>query len=453
MKFFDRKAQLESLREMRRRSYSNHSMFTVVTGRRRIGKTTLIEKSMDGEPFVYFFVAKKDEALLCKEFSREVRSKLDMFAPEGVARFADLFAFLMQEGRNRTFTLVIDEFQNFDDVNPSVFSDIQNHWDRNRLESHINFVVSGSVYSLMSKLFKDKKEPLYGRDDLTIKLQPFSPSVLKEIMDTYSPGYTADDLLAMYTFTGAIPKYIELLVDAGALTKDAMMDFIARSDSPFIDEGHKLLANEFGRKYGTYFSILQAISEGYSTQAEIKDFLGKKSVGGHLDKLESTYNLIDKRRPIWSKATTQNVRFEICDVFLRFWFRYIEKNQQMIEIGQYPLLRKLIESDYETYSGDVLERFFKAELMDSLRYRTIDSWWDPKGYIDSKGNRQQGEIDIIAIDAEDSVAEIYEVKRNPDKFRKSLLEEKVSYMKTQEKKLRKYSVKLGCLSLNDIPGC
>ena len=450
MQFFDRKEQLESLAEMRRRSYDNHSMLTIVTGRRRIGKTTLIDKSMGDEPYVYLFVGKKDESVLCREYSAEIRSKLGMFIPEGVTSFGDLFALLMQESRSRKFTLVIDEFQNFSDVNPSIFSDIQNHWDKGRLDGHMNFIVSGSVYSLMTKLFKDKKEPLYGRDDLTIKLQPFAPSVLHEIMKTYSAEYMADDILALYTFTGAIPKYIELLVDAGALTKDKMIDFIARADSPFIEEGRKLLVNEFGKKYGTYFSILQAISEGYNTQAEIRDYLGKKSVGGHLVKLEETYNLIDKKRPIWSKKSTQNVKFEISDVFLRFWFRYIEKNQQLIEINQYPLLANIIREDYETYSGDVLERYFKTEMMESLRYRAIDSWWDPKGYIDEKGNHQQAEIDIIAIDVADKEASIFEVKRNPDKYKKDLLEKKVSFMKSKEKRLRKYRLVLGCLSMEDM---
>ena len=450
MQFFDRKEQLESLAMMRRRSYENHSMLTIVTGRRRIGKTTLIDRSMGAEPYVYLFVGKKDESVLCREYSSEIRGKLGMFIPEGITSFGDLFALLVQESRSRKFTLVIDEFQNFSDVNPSIFSDIQNHWDKGRLDGNMNFIVSGSVYSLMTKLFKDKKEPLYGRDDLTIKLQPFAPSVLHQIMKIYCPEYTADDILALYTFTGAIPKYIELLVDAGSLTKEKMIDFITRADSPFIEEGRKLLVNEFGKKYGTYFSILQAISEGYNTQAEIKDYLGKKSVGGHLAKLEETYNLIDKKRPIWSKKSTQNVKFEISDVFLRFWFRYIEKNQQLIEINQYPLLAGIIRGDYETYSGEVLERFFKAEMMESLHYRAIDSWWDPKGYIDEKGNRQQAEIDIVAIDVEDKKAKIFEVKRNPDKYRKTLLEKKVAFMKSKEKRLKKYRVEISCLSLDDI---
>lgn len=450
MKFFDRKEQLAQLSEMKTRSYGNHSMLTVVTGRRRIGKTTLIDRSMDGEAYLYFFVGKKNEAVLCNEFASEIRSKLDLFVPSGITSFCDIYTLLMEAGVNRKFTLVIDEFQNFDEVNPSVFSDIQKIWDKYRLKTHVNMIVSGSVYSLMTKLFKNKKEPLYGRDDKTIKLNPFSPSVLKEIMDEYAPGYTNDDLLALYTYTGAVPKYIELLVDAGALTREKMIKFICTSDSPFIEEGRKLLIQEFGRKYGTYFSILQAISEGYNTQAQIADYLGSKSIGGQLSKLEETYNLIEKKRPMWAGKKSQTVRFEISDVFLRFWFRYIEKNQMMIEIGQYPLLEKVITEDYNTYSGDTLERYFRARLIEDMKYRAIGNWWDVKGYVDARGNHQQCEIDIVAISADDKEAFIFEVKRNAEKYDARQMEEKVSFFSQKEKRIRKYKRSIACLSLMDM---
>lgn len=450
MKFFDRKEQLSQLSEMKSRSYGNHSMLTVVTGRRRIGKTTLIDRSMAGEEYLYFFVGKKNEAVLCNEFAVEIRTKLGLFVPGGINIFRDIFILLMEAGVHRNFTLVIDEFQNFEEVNPSVFSDIQNIWDKYRLVTHVNMIVSGSVYSLMTKLFKDRKEPLYGRDDKTIKLNPFSPSVLKEIMDEYSPGYTNDDLLALYTYTGAVPKYIELLVDADALTKEKMIRFICTADSPFLEEGRKLLVQEFGKKYGTYFSILQAISEGYNTQAQIADYLGAKSIGGQLSKLEETYNLIEKKRPMWANKKSQTVRFEISDIFLRFWFRYIEKNQMMIEIGQYPLLERVIAEDYSTYSGDTLERYFRARLIDDMKYRAIGNWWDSKGYVDAKGNHQQCEIDIIAISADDKEAEIFEVKRNPEKYDSRLMDEKVGFFVQKEKRMRKYRLSVSCLSLKDM---
>lgn len=450
MKFFDRTEQLAQLREMKNRSYDNHSMLTVVTGRRRIGKTTLIDKSMSGEEYLYFFVGKKNEAVLCAEFTGEIRTKLGLFVPDGITSFKDIFAILMQVGEHRKFTLVIDEFQNFSEVNPSIFSDIQNYWDQFRLKTNVNLIVSGSIYSLMTKLFKDKKEPLYRRDDHTIKLYPFAPSVLKEVMNEYVPGYTNDDLLALYAFTGGVPKYIELFVDAEALTKDGMIRYICKPDSPFIEEGRKLLIQEFGRKYGTYFSILEAISEGYNTQAEIATYLGSKSIGGQLSKLEETYNLIGKKRPMWAGSKSQTVRYGISDVFLRFWFRYIEKNQMMIEIGQYPLLAKVMSDDYTTYTGDTLERYFKAKMMEEMNYRAIGSWWDPKGYTDSKGNHQQCEIDIVAVSSDDKNAEIIEVKRNPEKFDKETMEEKVRFFIQKEKRIRRYKRTVRCLSLEDM---
>ncbi len=399
---------------------------------------------------MYFFVGKKNETVLCAEFTGEIRTKLGLFVPDGITSFKDIFAILMQAGAHRKFTLVIDEFQNFGEVNPSIFSDIQNYWDKFRLRTKVNLIVSGSIYSLMTKLFKDKKEPLYGRDDHTIKLLPFAPSVLKEVMNEYAPGYTNDDLLALYAYTGGVPKYIELFVDAESLTKEEMIRYICKPDSPFIEEGRKLLVQEFGRKNGTYFSILEAISEGYNTQAEIATYLGSKSIGGQLSKLEETYNLIGKKRPMWAGSKSQTVRYEICDVFLRFWFRYIEKNQMMIEIGQYPLLAKVMSDDYATYTGDTLERYFKAKMMEEMKYRAIGSWWDPKGYTDAKGNHQQCEIDIVAVCADDKNAEIIEVKRNPEKFNKETMDEKVRFFTRKEKRIRRYKKIVRCLSLEDM---
>ena len=436
--------------EDRKKAFEKHSTLTVVTGRRRIGKTTLIEKAMGEGAYVYFFVGKKSEAILCSEYADEIRTRLGIFVPSGIASFKDIFALLMEAGTSRQFTLVIDEFQNFMDVNDSVYSDIQNFWDKYRLKSHINMIVCGSVYSLMEELFKNRKEPLYGRCDHTIRLEPFCPEVMKEIIHDHYPGYSNDDLLALYTYTGGVPKYIELLVDAEALSKESIINYIAKQDSPFIEEGRKLLTQEFGKKYATYFSILQAISEGYNTQAEISDYLGSKSIGGQLLKLEETYNLIRKNRPMWAGTRTQTVKYEIADIFLRFWFRYIEKNQQLIEINQYPLLREIIASDYETYSGDILERYFRAKLIESMKYRAIGNWWDSKGYTDKNGNRQQCEIDIIAIHIDDKEADIFEVKRNADKFRINLLQEKMSHLKEKEKRIRKYNLHFACLSIEDM---
>ena len=95
-----------------------------------------------------------------------------------------------------------DEFQEFYNIDESVYSDMQNIWDAYRRKSKMNLIVSGSIYSLMQKIFQSKKEPLFGRADNIIKLSAFDLSTLKDIMRDYRSGYTNDDLLALYSFTG-----------------------------------------------------------------------------------------------------------------------------------------------------------------------------------------------------------------------------------------------------------
>lgn len=127
-----------------------------------------------------------------------------------------------------------------------------------------------------------------------------------------------------------------------------------------------------------------------------------------------------------------------------------KKNEAMIEIGQFPLLARVMSDDYSTYSGDTLERYFRATLAESLKYREIGSWWNPGGYTDSKGNHQQGEIDIVAVSADDKSVDIIEVKRSPDKYDAKLLKEKVEFFARKESRLGRYRKTLRCLSLKDM---
>jgi hypothetical protein len=108
----------------------------------------------------------------------------------------------MELSQTQHITLFIDEFQDFYRVNPSIYSDMQNIWDTYKNTAHINLIVAGSVNTLMNKIFKDKKQPLFGRQTATMHVRPFRPSVLKEIMSEYCPDYKKADLLALYTLTG-----------------------------------------------------------------------------------------------------------------------------------------------------------------------------------------------------------------------------------------------------------
>ena len=128
MRFFDRTEEIASLKEILELSKSN-AQFTVVTGRRRIGKTSLVWKAYENEPILYFFVARKAESDLCTDYIQEIENKLGIPTMGRVERFPEIFEYLMKLSIERPITLFIDEFQEFFKVNKSVYSDMQRIWD------------------------------------------------------------------------------------------------------------------------------------------------------------------------------------------------------------------------------------------------------------------------------------------------------------------------------------
>lgn len=445
MRFYNRENEIAELKRIRELSFSRNSRMTVVTGRRRIGKTSLIKKAFENSdtPMLYFFTGRKTEAALAEDFVQEIHNKLRAYVPNGLTTFTEIMRYLFELAKTTRFTLVIDEFQEFMTVNRSVFSDLQNLWDSYRMDTNMNLVLSGSVMSMMQRIFTDAHEPLFGRANNIIRLRPFKTSTIREILQDYNPAYTHEDLLALYSITGGIPKYIELLCDNGHVTADTILRFTASDMSPFIDEGRNLLITEFGRDYGTYFSILLAIARGLTSQAEITAALGGMAIGGHLDKLESTYNIVTKSRPIFAKPGSKNtVRFLINDNFLHFWFRLIERNRPMIELDNHDDLLASLQRDYPTYSGIMLERYFRQKLAEQGGFREIGSWWE------AKSGKAACEIDVIGIRAESKSALVAEVKRNARNYDHKAFMEKVEHVKA--KILSGYEVETRLYTLEDM---
>jgi hypothetical protein len=173
MEFYDRKAEIEILQQNEKKAERN-AVFTVLMGRRRVGKTSLVIKALEGKPFAYLFVSKDSEAMLCRKFQQTLEEQLGLQVYGQLTRFRDVFEVIMKESPQRHFTVVIDEFQNLCKVNPAIFSEIQDLWDRYHRDSHLNLITMGSIRSLMKRIFEDKNEPLYGRPTSKFTLLPFS---------------------------------------------------------------------------------------------------------------------------------------------------------------------------------------------------------------------------------------------------------------------------------------
>ena len=435
MKFYNRTTEIITLQDIEKASTDSAQM-TMMVGRRRVGKTTLLKKAFNATPFLYFFVAKKNEILLCNEFSQEISEKLGI--PIGkYSSFSELFKAIMQLSHQINFTLVIDEFQEFSTVNPSIFSDMQNIWDSMKENSKINLILCGSIYSMMKRIFENSKEPLFGRATARMIVKEFDTKTIKEILSDYHPNYTNVDLLAFYMVTGGVAKYVEQLIIKKAFTKKKILDTLFSEGSFFLDEGRDVLIDEFGKDYGNYFSILSLIASSKTDRGQIEGAL-KMDVGGYLSRLEKEYNIIKRNRPFGAKEGSRANKYKIEDCFLNFWFRFIYKYRSAVEIGNLDYIREIVERDYETYSGIVLEKYFRTKMIEAKEFSNIQGYWNSKGL---------DEIDIVAINELEKRLVFCEIKRNPRRI-------SISDLKYKSKdiiaKHPKYNVEFKGLSLNDM---
>ena len=436
IRFYNREKELALLANTWVKS-QKFAQMTFVVGRRRIGKTTLLTKAYEAGPMVYLFVAKKNEILLCEEFLEEISNSLGVEVFGTMRTFKDVFGFMMELSQTRNFTVIIDEFQEFYNINPSIYSDMQNIWDVKKNDSKMNLVLCGSVYSMMKRIFENAKEPLFGRATARIYLKAFDISTIKEIFEDYHPKYSNENLLAFYMLTGGVAKYVELLAEANAFTLDTILEEVFSANSLFLDEGRNVLVDEFGKDYGNYFSILSLIASGKTSRSLMESVL-EMQIGGFLDRLENDFGLITKVRPVLSKPYGRNVRYMINDQFLNFWFRFIYKYRGAIEMRNLEYVKKIVKRDYKTYTGLVLERYFVNKIVSEEDLSEIGSYWE-------KNN--QNEIDIVALNNYQKKAIIIEVKRQPENIKMNVLRQKAT---TLVAKLENYTIEYRGLSMKDM---
>ena len=436
MKFYDRKTEIAELRRIDDLA-NQTAQFTVLMGRRRTGKTTLMTEAFKDRTYLYFFIGKKTEQIQCVEFQRQVEQLLPLHIHGQVTSFVALLEEILVYSKKEKVTVIIDEFQRLAEIDEGIVSAIQKVWDEHHRDAHIHLIACGSIYNMMKRIFEDRKEPLFGRNTARIDLKPFSTATLKKIFHDYNPDFNSEDLLMLYAITGGVPKYVAQIMDDGCKTWQDMLNSVCRPSSIFIEEGTELLVAEFGRKFQIYYSILQLIAAGMNSQSAI-DSIIQKNTGRYLDTLENEYSLVRKRRPIWAKPNSQGVKYYIDDNFLMFWFRFIESNRSMVELGKYEILRQTIQNDYKQYSGFVLERYFRQLYGEKENVTEVSHWWDAQG---------ENEIDLIAIEKLNRRATVAEVKRNPNKFSPKKLEEKYEKVKAH---FKGYQVQLIALTMEDM---
>ncbi len=434
MRFYGRKKELSMLRSIKERSMTE-STFTTVLGKRRAGKTSLILESVRGTKYVYLFVTRLDQKMLCERMQRAV-SDAGIDIHGRIETVGDLLKALMFHSRVEPITVIIDEFQELRNVEPSIFDDIQMVWDSYRDGAHMNLIISGPAQA-MAGIIDDDEQPLYDRPAYKILVEPFPLAQMRAILQEHNPDLTHEDELMTFMLTGGVPYYVAALMDSGAVTAEKMLETALSNGSVFLTDGNSLLASEFGKDCRTYASILQLISQGYEKRSEIESILGIQA-GAYLERLEKVQGIIRQESPVPMRPNSRNSRWTVSDMYLRFYFRFVQPYSDYIELGRSDLHLRSVRARLAEYEGRVLEDFFRRRISEESEFTEIGGFWNRDGTI---------EIDIVVIDDVGKTAELIEVKRNPAKLDMGKLKEKGKAVATM---LTGYEMTYRGLSMDDV---
>lgn len=371
---------------------------------RRVGKTELVKEFMKNKPSMYFFVYdNKTSKALLGEFEEELKRRKLIDALARIDTWEKFIDILFEICRGRV--IVFDEFQNFRDIYPAFFSLLQRKFDENK-NVPIHFIFLGSITGLIKKTFEDMKAPLYGRIKTKIKLLPLSYMHTREMLSAL--GYSKEaDAVEFYSVFGGMPKYYVAIEDFELERKpllDVITFFFLRENAPFGMEVLDILRQEFGKRKGTYYTILEAIATGHTKLNEIATYAGLNmtSITRYLSDLVDTYDVVERSVPV-----TEDIRksrkgiYQLRNPVMAFWFRYIHKNLTLFEGGNFKELRDTIENDIGNYHGrrfeDISKEFLwelnrKNRLM--FRFLKIGNWW---GEGRDETGRKALEIDLIAL--------------------------------------------------------
>ncbi len=395
--FYNREAELKAL-EGFFRSLGVKSSFVAIYGRRRVGKTELAKKFIEGKKSLWLFVEPKTDSLLLEDLESEAE-KILKYRP----KFGNWDEFLKFVFSQEDIVLVFDEFQNFSKTNPLLFSKIQKFWDNYHGKSRIMIIAIGSYVGMMKRLFYEKKEPLFGRTDLMLNLKPFNFMQTYGFLRHIGLNVEKEEALRIYSMLGGVPKYLLYLMQFDLKThKDVLENLFLDQPRILAEEGKNVLVQEFGSEHKGYFSILEAISLGKVLPKEISDYtnLEKDTVAKYLHELYYEYEIVKKEFPV-TEEKARDTRYFIKDNFFNFWFRFIYRNMGRIELNQTDVFEEII-SEVNSFFGRVFEDISKEFLsMQKFPFiaQKIGRWW-----------HKDREIDIVALNEKTKNIAFFECK-------------------------------------------
>ncbi|WP_461863575.1 ATP-binding protein [Thermococcus sp.] len=423
MRFIDRETEMKILEEARERA--RKKLYTIaVYGLRRVGKTRLLLEFL-GEEDLYFFVNRgKTSGSLLREYEEILRKKGVITKYERISSWDEFFEVLFERFNG---VVVFDEFQDFQRVEPSIFSTIQTFIDLYENRKNLMLIFTGSTVGMIEKLFRDSKEPLYGRINRELHVKELGIKASYKMSKELGID-DIDDFMTLYAVFGGFPKYYVAVEDEGLEGKNAeeiIKALFFSPSAPLEEEVPRVLSLEFGRRSGVYYDILEAVANGATSISKIAGYMNREetSLTRQIKELADYFKLLSYDKAILGKERVLYIRHPL----LNFWFRFIHPRLSEYEAMREDLGKEVI-SMLPDYTGKRFD-FICRELLWILnageelpfKFTEIGRHW---GYYRENGQRKVYEIDIVALSRSRKKALFGECKwRNKPVNGEKLLEE------------------------------
>ena len=423
--FIGRERELASLKEF----YEKDGIgMTVIYGRRRIGKSTLITEFVKDKKTIFYTATKVGKNRNLELFSKQV---VDLFLP-GVENISfntieAVFDFIDKNVKDDKLILVIDELPYWAEKDDALLSVLQKYIDTVWNNKNLKIILCGSALSFMENKVLSEKSPLFGRRDSQINLEAF------DYLDAakFVPDYSNEDKAICYGITGGVARYLAMIDPEKSIDENIVRLFF-RTDGYLYDETRNLLTQEFS-DISIVNNIVEQIASGENALNIIAGKIGEKeqTVLYSLDKLINI-GLVEKKKCITDEKNKKKTQYVLKDYMFKFWYEFIPKATSVIEIGQGEVYyTKVVKPALHSFMGAVFEdmcRYYTLKQGIKGEYgcfiTSVGSWWGVENIADKNGEirTQSTDIDVVAISEIDKKAVIGECKFKNEKIDKGIYE-------------------------------
>ena len=395
--FIGRNSELKILDKLYR---SDKFEFAVIYGRRRVGKTALINEFSRDKDTIFFTGVETNAKQNLENFSRCIMEYQTGFAVDSsFASFQAALEYVFQLAQKKRLVMVIDEYPYVARASKSFASTLQMLIDKNKDSSKLFLILCGSSMSYMEDNVLAYKAPLYGRRTAQLKIQPF------DFFEScrYFENFSVEDKALAYGIMGGTPQYLMQLDDRLSI-EDNIKNTHLNPASSIFEEPNNLLKQEV-REPAIYNAVITAIATGASKMSEISGKIDEDtSVCATYIKNLISLGIVKKEMPYGEKSGRKTI-YSIEDNMFRFWYRFVPENTSLISRGAADLAYSRIAPELSAYIGGVFEEICKQYLWRLLlaskcavRFTELGRWWgaNPK-------TRTQEEIDIMGTDKDSAL--------------------------------------------------